>query len=280
MAVNASGEMEGSIGGGIMEHKFVELAKAQLRKDAQLTEVRQQIHDKQAAVNQSGMICSGEQNIFLYRVQATDTTPIQQIIQCITQQQNGTLHLSPQGIAFSGAPPAQDFRFHQTTEENWQYEERLGYKHHLHIIGAGHCSLALSKLMNTLDFYIHLYDNRDALNTFAQNSFAHEKTIIRDYTELSELITAGDHQYIVIMTFGYRTDYIAAKALLDKQYRYMGIMGSAKKIATLFEDMIAEGIAPTVLQSIHAPIGLPIKSETPEEIAVSIAAEIIAAKNK
>jgi xanthine dehydrogenase accessory factor len=256
------------------------MAKARLRQQEPLTEVRHQVHDKQASTDQSGMICSGEQTIFLYSIQEQDQQAIQSIIDCLQQLQNGSLQLSPQGIAFSPSLPANDFFFEQTTEQDWQYSERLGYRNHLYIIGGGHCALALSKLMVMLDFYIHLYDTRDNLNTFVQNTAAHEKTILPDYTALAGMITGGDHQYVVIMTFGYRTDYIAAKALLGKPYRYMGIMGSKKKIETLFSDFTAEGISPTLLQQVHAPIGISIKSETPEEIAVSIAAEIIAVKNR
>src|SRR5450432_2580129 len=68
MAVNANGEMSGSLGGGIMEHKFVELAKSKLKLPAVEISIHHQLHDKQAGKNQSGMICSGEQTIFLYTV--------------------------------------------------------------------------------------------------------------------------------------------------------------------------------------------------------------------
>src|SRR5678810_889414 len=66
MAVNANGEMSGSVGGGIMEHKFVEMAKSKLNQSATEFSVHHQLHDKHAGKNQSGMICSGEQTIFLY----------------------------------------------------------------------------------------------------------------------------------------------------------------------------------------------------------------------
>src|SRR5450432_2496800 len=69
MAVNAVGEMQGSVGGGMMEYKFVEMAKDKLQRDEHELSVRKQMHDKEAVKNQSGMICSGEQTIFLYRVQ-------------------------------------------------------------------------------------------------------------------------------------------------------------------------------------------------------------------
>ena len=75
MAVNETGDMEGSIGGGIMEHKFVEMAKQRLRgPEDKDQEIRKQFHDKSSAANQSGMICSGEQTILLYRIKQIGIT--------------------------------------------------------------------------------------------------------------------------------------------------------------------------------------------------------------
>ncbi len=98
MAVNANGHMEGSIGGGMMEHKFVEMARERLREqEFKEQEIRKQYHDKSAAKNQSGMICSGEQTIFLYHVQPSDLTTIKNIITSLEQNNNGTLTLSSSG---------------------------------------------------------------------------------------------------------------------------------------------------------------------------------------
>src|SRR3954451_11504157 len=75
MAVMAKGELLGSIGGGIMENKFVDMARENLKHDNQKLFVRQQIHDKRAVKNQSGMICSGEQTILIYRLRNEDQDP-------------------------------------------------------------------------------------------------------------------------------------------------------------------------------------------------------------
>src|SRR3954463_10917520 len=72
MAVNMEGNMQGSIGGGIMEHKFVEMAMEKLKKDDQEWLVKKQVHDKSASKNQSGMICSGELTVLIYRVAQED----------------------------------------------------------------------------------------------------------------------------------------------------------------------------------------------------------------
>ncbi|MBC7948106.1 MAG: XdhC family protein, partial [Chitinophagaceae bacterium] len=150
----------------------------------------------------------------------------------------------------------------------------------LFIIGGGHCSLALSRLMRSMDFYVTVYDERNNLKTMLENDAAHEKHIIDSYDQLKELVPAGDTHYVVIMTFGYRTDEFALRALMHNNFRYLGLLGSKTKVEKLLNDYQRQGIPPAILQRIRSPIGLPIKSQTPEEIAVSIAAEIIQVKNK
>ncbi|OMP76545.1 XdhC family protein [[Flexibacter] sp. ATCC 35208] len=277
MAVNAVGNLVGSIGGGIMEHKFVEMAREQLMQGEEVAAVRRQVHDKSSPGDQSGMICSGEQTILLYRVTNKEAAVIQQIIHCLSQYKNGLLHLSPAGLQFREGPGSSEFMMH--SPDNWVYTEQLGYRDHLYLVGGGHCSLAFSKIMFMLDFYIHVYDNRPGLNTFLQNECAHEKVIVEDYSQLKGMIPEGQHNYVVVMTMGYRSDDVVIRALLHKQFRYLGMLGSQAKITQLFEGYKAEGISSQVLQRIHAPVGMQIKSQTPEEIAVSIAAEIIRERN-
>jgi xanthine dehydrogenase accessory factor len=284
MAVNEAGEMEGSIGGGIMEHKFVEMAKEKLQGASdkeQGTSIRKQFHDKSAAKNQSGMICSGEQTNFLYRMQGNDLDDINNLIETLGQNKNGLLELSPAGFSFSKKViPKENFQFVFVSDDNWQYKEKTGFKNYLYIIGGGHCSLALSRIMSMMDFYVHLIDDRKDLKTFEENNAVHRKTTVADYSELKDIITPGANCYIVIMTVGYRSDDVALRALLHKDLAYLGLLGSAAKIEKMFSGYRKEGIVESALQNIHAPIGLPINSQTTEEIAISIAAEIISVKNQ
>lgn len=278
MAVAADDDFFGTIGGGIMEHKFVEMAKAKLKEDAPGSDIYKQVHDKAAAKNRSGMICSGEQTIFLYQVQKGDLVHLDALIQSLQNNKNGSLQLKRSGISFSDDVPSVNYHFEQKGEE-FLLIEKTGHKNHLHIIGGGHCALAFSKLMHGMDFYIHVYDEREGLNTMEQNVFAHKKTILNSYAALNELILGGDQVYVVIMTFGYRSDDMALRALLGKQFKYIGMLGSKKKIEKMFSEYKAENINADELKNIHSPIGMQIKSQTTEEIAVSIAAEIIAIKN-
>jgi xanthine dehydrogenase accessory factor len=287
MAVDATGNMQGSIGGGIMEHKLVELAKERLSNNVDsaqqfipTTEIKKQVHDPSVARNRSGMICAGEQTVLIHMVREGDAAAITELIRSLEANNNGCLFLSAKGIGFSTTSPDEDFKFELRTETDWSYREKTGYKQQLFIIGGGHCALALSTIMKEMDFYIRLYEERAGLNTLLQNEQAHEKILVNDYSLLNDLIHSDASSYVVIMTVGFRTDDLVLHALRGKQFRYLGLLGSKSKIEKMFTGLSNEGFAPEELEKIHAPAGLDIKSETPEEIAVSIAAEIIRVKNK
>ena len=96
-----------------MEHKFVEMAAEMLKAESSMLKavLKKQFHDKAAAKNQSGMICSGEQTIFLYKISLKDKPTIQNIIASLAQNNNGTLQLSPDGLVFKDAVPEKDFAF-------------------------------------------------------------------------------------------------------------------------------------------------------------------------
>ena len=279
MAVT-SDEIFGSIGGGIMEYKFVEMAKEKLLSNSKDTLIRKQIHSKSSKINQSGMICSGEQTIALFQLSIDHSNPIKKLINCIENNRYGLLKISNKDFSFSENDSESVNYFQMNSEEDWQYSETIGYKNHLYIIGGGHCALALSKIMSQMDFNIHLYDDRKDLNTFIQNTFVKEKKVISDYSVLKNLIPSGNNIFVVIMTFGYRTDDIALRSLIDKDFKYLGVLGSQSKMEKLFEEWRKDNLTEEKLNKLFAPIGVPINSQTPEEIAVSIAAEIISVKNK
>ena len=279
MAVT-SDEIFGSIGGGIMEYKFVEMAKEKLLSNSKDTLIRKQIHSKSSKINQSGMICSGEQTIALFQLSIDHSNPIKKLINCIENNRYGLLKISNKDFSFSENDSESVNYFQMNSEEDWQYSETIGYKNHLYIIGGGHCALALSKIMSQMDFNIHLYDDRKDLNTFIQNTFVKEKKVISDYSVLKDLIPSGNNIFVVIMTFGYRTDDIALRSLIDKDFKYLGVLGSQSKMEKLFEEWRRDNLSEEKLNKLFAPIGVPIHSQTPEEIAVSIAAEIISVKNK
>lgn len=264
-----------------MEHKFVEMAKARLQDEHIAPSLHKQIHTKTALINRSGMICSGEQTILLYNISLKDLEPLRAIIHCLERLEKGMFSLSPSGLACPVLPLDHNEEGLQfNTDDDWLYVETIGLKNRLSIIGGGHCALALSRIMQGMDFYITVFDDRPLLDTMSRNQYVHQKHLLPDYGVLGEHLEPGENNYVVIMTVGYRTDALALRALMNISFRYLGVLGSKSKIEKLFSDLLAQGYQEEKLARLHAPVGLPIHSHTPEEVAISIAAEIIRCKNE
>lgn len=272
MAVAEDESFEGTIGGGIMEYKLVEKAKHLLQQTDLSIFLQEQFHDKEHTKNQSGMICSGSQKIVFVPLYKKDLATIQSF----NNQSKKSFTLTPESI-IANAFELNEWQY--IDEKKWRYAQNIIQQNTIHIIGGGHCSLALSQLMNFLGFYIHIYDDRENLNTIEQNNFANEKHLV-NYGHINEHLQATANDFVVIMTIGYRTDKLVLRQIINNNYQYIGLLGSQQKIDTLFIELKHEGFTEEQLQKIFTPIGLSINSKTTQEIAVSIAAEIIKEKNK
>lgn len=275
MVVADDGKMIGSIGGGIMEYNLVELAKNQFAINTGIF-LKRQNHSSHDKHDSSGMICSGSQIIAFYPLDRTYLP----IIKSIEDADGGKIVFSESGILFNREVNATDEYIIDIRDENkWSLTEQLGFKNFLFIFGAGHVSISVSKIFKQLGFHITVFDNRDKqLTTFKSNSYANSKRII-DYKNAEKYIPDGDNIYVVIMTFAHKSDSKVLRKLIDKKIKYLGMMGSDEKVASVFKKLEGKGISPKKLSKVNAPIGLSINSQTPDEIAVSIAAKIIAVKN-
>jgi xanthine dehydrogenase accessory factor len=125
---------------------------------------------------------------------------------------------------------------------------------------------------------VKIFDNRENINTLKENTFAHEKQIV-DYKEVGVLVPDGFNVYVVIVTFSHKSDQMVLWQMLGKKIKYLGMMGSEMKVKTIFEKLREESVPQEQLDRVFAPIGLAINSASPEEVAVSIAAQIISVKN-
>lgn len=262
MLVTKNG-MHGTIGGGIMEHKLVEFAESLLDKPTFSPFIKHQIHDKSAPKDQSGMICSGRQTIAFYDI-GLDFLPM---VNQILTETDFQISYTNCGINVACENPA------------WLFSETNSHTEKVYIIGGGHVGLALSETLSKLDFEIHILDHRENLNTMEQNHFVQSKQIV-EFEQIDRYVPDGDDVYIVIMSFGYRTDDIIIRKLIGKDFKYIGLLGSREKIAALFQNMIADGFDKERISRVYAPIGIDIKSETTAEIAISVAAQLIRVKNQ
>lgn len=280
MLVGEGAILQGSIGGGFMEHKLVELGRSILSKGAFKPFLKKQIHRTSALKDRSGMICSGEQIVAFYYLNRQDIEWIQTLNQHLAQNTPGNLVLNQHTAYFQAIPSTmQTFYFAHPSKEEWTYKEQPGFQNTVYIIGAGHVGLALSKTMRNLDFRVCVFDDRHNLNTMIGNTYAHQKTVL-DYQEIAGFIREGPSIFVVLMSFGYRSDELVLRQLLGKKFRYFGVMGSREKMKVLLAGLTESGFPSDDLQALHTPIGLAIHSKTPAEIAISIAAEIIKVKNE
>jgi len=265
----------------VMEVRLVEQAKLKIQNEKLKIDaaIVQQNHQKNSP-NPSGMICSGKQTVLFYKLKPQDLPTVHEIIRALEKHESRFLQITENSFAvIEDELDGFDFKFKQRVENSFLFEEKLGYKNRLFIVGGGHCALALSELMARMNFHITLFDDRKELNTLAKNKFVHEKKIIESYENIDDFIASGTNHFVVVMTVGYKSDETVIRKLLGKNFRYFGVLGSRAKMATLLKQLAKEGFSSEKINKIHTPIGLPINSRTPEEIAVSIAAEIIAVKN-
>jgi xanthine dehydrogenase accessory factor len=278
MLVAQDGFIFGSIGGGIMEFTLVEEIKELLTLKELPIFFKKQLHQGNGK-DKSGMICSGEQTVIFHPLNSAHILLIETIINCLQNNQQKTLSLSPTRIELIENRISERYQTVITSAIDWNFKELIGFKETLYIVGGGHVGLAVSQLFRQLGFHVVVFDNRDNLNTLEVNNFAHEKHVI-DYLEIAKHIKQGNDSYVAIMTNKYTDDKLVLSKIIRNQHKFIGVLGSKAKLKTMWEVLQKEGFSLDELNQIHAPIGLSIKSQTPEEIAVSIAAEIIRVKNE
>ena len=145
------------------------------------------------------------------------------------------------------------------------------------ICGGGHVGREVAELASKLDFYVKVIDDRKELVTEERFPTADER-ICDSFDNLLEYLEP--HAFLVVVTPDHKADYKCVRTILKTDYAYLGMIGSKGKVAKTKSMLSEEGFTESQIQSIHAPIGLPIGAATPTEIAISILAEIIQEKNK
>ena len=148
----------------------------------------------------------------------------------------------------------------------------------VYIFGAGHVGYYLARMAHEAGFGVHVIDDRAAFANTERFPFA-ASVVVDDIPEWLARTTLPATAYAVVVTRGHRNDLDALRALAPRELRYMGLIGSRAKVARLYEQLMTEGgVDPDRLARIHAPIGLDLGAVTPQEIAVSITAELIAVR--
>ena len=144
----------------------------------------------------------------------------------------------------------------------------------LFIFGGGHISLSLAQMGQRLGFKIAVIDDRAEFANTERFPEA-EPVLAEDYAQAFPRLKIDKTSYIVIVTRGHQHDELVLEWAISTPARYIGMIGSKTKVKTIFSHLLAKGVPQEKLDSVHSPIGLGIGAQTPEEIAVSILAEII-----
>lgn len=273
MYVTPDGTVRGSVGGGLVESMVTNECKANLLNGISKNYFKEyKLLGK--AEESIGMICNGVQIIGYIMLEEIHLPLISAIIDSMKKHNEGYLQITENDFKYIEESIQKD----SFSREEFIYSERVGVKNKVYIFGGGHVGLAISRVMSQLDFYVIVIDSRKDVNTLVENTYADE-IVIKDFVEAADDVIEDKFSYIIIVTPGHVQDKGVLKAVLNKNVKYIGMMGSASKVGTLYKELVSEGINPNYLSRVHSPIGIKIKSETPEEIAISIAAEIIGVKN-
>ena len=280
MAVFADGSTVGTIGGG-----KVELLAAQ-----EALEVLQGAQTRVRAfclapeqVASIGMICGGNVTIYYQLLTAQELPKLRKMLDALNTDANSWLYLKiTDGTveefeildeeAAKEQPELFTNRAVLQKDEPLIYAEPLMRAGRVYVFGGGHVGQALVPVLASVGFRVTLYDNRPELADKAHFPQA-EEIVCGPYDAITVKPTEND--YVVIMTPGHQGDFALLSQVLRGKTRYVGCIGSRHKIARTQQLLREAGITEEAIASVHSPIGLPILAETPAEIAVSIAAEMI-----
>ena len=165
------------------------------------------------------------------------------------------------------------------TEDKMILIEPFFPKPRLFVFGGGHIAKPLVEFASKVGFSITVIDDRPYFANFSRFPDA-ENVICNDFKKSFDLIDFKENDFVVIITRGHKHDKLVLSNVINNKLSYIGMIGSKRRVKGMMEELIEEGYSKDILDSIKSPIGLDIGGITPEEIAISIVAELISFKNK
>lgn len=149
----------------------------------------------------------------------------------------------------------------------------------LYIFGAGHVGLSTSKIARMAGFKVVVIDDRSAFANPDRFPEADE-VIAEDWAKVMASLDPPDTSFILIVTRGHREDMRVLQWAVGTRARYVGMIGSKRKVLTVCKELQKEGMPAASFERVHAPVGFDIGATTPEEIAIAVVAEMIAVRRR
>jgi xanthine dehydrogenase accessory factor len=288
--IGDDGTIHGTIGGGCMEAEVWHHARAVITT-GEVKNLRYALNGR--TVEDEGMICGGTAEIFLEPVTVKQKEVYDALMQCISNGERAIVVtkadgppfektlVTGHGIVTGGALPlvleknvAGHFHNKGPRGQNGYLIEVIAPPPHLYIYGAGHISQYISKMAKLVDFHVTVIDDRSQFANHDRFPEADE-IVVEEFREVFEKVRPIPGGYVVIVTRGHKHDAGVLEEVLQRPPQYVGMIGSKRKVKIIYDDLAAKGVDGGLLRAVHAPIGVDIDAETPQEIAVSIVAELI-----
>ena len=297
MLVLENGQTLGTVGGGVVEYRAGQLAAELLAQKRSRFEASRLSAGETADI---GMICGGGVRIYFQYFGPADSTCCNILAQAVELLDRpgpswlvtamdaegwrmGTFDraggLRGLDVPMERLEPLLGSRGMLEEGETVLYAEPLTRAGTVYLFGGGHVARELAHILAMTDFRVAVCDQRK--QAVSRTYFPEASSLLccpfEEALERTGPVTAED--YVVIMTPGHQADYEVLAQALRTPAKYIGCIGSRKKIAATRERLLADGFSPAEIGRVHAPIGLPIGGETPAEVAVSVAAQLIACRS-
>jgi len=289
LAVFADGSIKGTVGGGNVEYEATELAKALLKDGKNAVRSFRFVQGDAASL---GMVCGGDVTLHFHFLSAGDKEIRLLLQELLTAMDENTdlwlaRRLDGAEVLFTGLADSRgmqrvdglpkEYLINKAEFNGGWFVIPVLKAGRVYIFGGGHVSQALVPAIAAVGFRPVVYDDRPEFTDKALFPQA-EATLCGSFEELERQITVTPDDYVVIMTRGHQADYEVLTKTLRSGAKYIGCIGSRKKLALCRDRLLEAGFTAEEYAKVCAPIGLAIGAETPAEIAVSVTAELIAVR--
>ena len=271
MLVSKRGRQVGTVGGGGLEFKAEAMALEQLEKGQSL------LHDfvlRPNGVEDLGVVCGGDVTLLFQYIPWNDKA-----WEALAKDVIGKLEAHEQGylvLPFDGSAASLS-QEKQTGDQLYSMELPVGER--VFLFGAGHVAMALCPVLTSVGFRVTIVDDRPQYAN-KENFPTAERIVVADMNRLSDFIAITDQDYLAVMTSGHTYDYVVQQQVLRGPFAYIGVMGSKRKMEVVNQALLKDGVPEDALEKVHSPIGTAIGATTPEELAISIAGEMIQVRSE
>ena len=291
MLVFEDGHTEGTIGGGMVEYRATLHAKELLKTQSSDT-VGYCLNKNDVA--DLGMICGGDVTVYFQYLQGEEMLPLfRHLLNAYCKNENCWLirRIEDHTVTAMSIYDGQGLHYGKNIDKEklpellksqavYQkgtpsyYAEPVTQAGFVYVFGGGHVSQELVPVLAHLGFPVVVFEDREA---FADPQLfpGARNVILGDFQKIEASVTFTPHDYVIIMTRGHQADFEILAQVLKHPLSYIGCIGSRSKIAATRKRLVEMGYPENIYDQVHAPIGLAIQAETPAEIAISIAGELI-----